>query len=171
MGSFSNRVIANRMTPQTRDLHRFFIPLESMMNSNANQLSASPTKDGALQQRVSRYKRRIPLSIALIVFGIGACLVSLALVSNQYGNTDTIGLVLFGFSGWVLVTGICHLFIQFRYAALVGLYCRALIGCIFACPVLGSFICDGPAEPRISRLRSKRRFADSIRQSNGRNVR
>jgi hypothetical protein len=63
----------------------------------------------------------------MIVFGIIAGLVSLFLVSNQFGNTDSIGIILFGCAGCVLVTGICHFFLRFLYAAIVGVLAAPLL--------------------------------------------
>ncbi|MEM9413819.1 MAG: hypothetical protein AAGA30_22110 [Planctomycetota bacterium] len=67
--------------------------------------------------------RRITVSIALIVLGLAL----LALVSNQFGNTDAIGLFLFGLAGCVFVTGVANLFLRLHYAVLVGVVAAPLL--------------------------------------------
>ena len=61
------------------------------------------------------------LPIGMIVCGIAVGFAGLALVSNQFGNTDTYGLPVVALGGYLLGTGICHLFTSLRYAALIGL--------------------------------------------------
>lgn len=42
------------------------------------------------------------------------------LVSNKYGNTDTIGLALLGLAGWIVATGVAYLFKRFKLAVFIG---------------------------------------------------
>lgn len=91
-----------------------------MPESNVTQSHQVPAKSGSVTQHVSRNYLRVAVSVALIVLGAAIGLVSLALVSNQFGNTDKIGLLLFGLAGWVFATGVGHLFFRLPYAVLVG---------------------------------------------------
>lgn len=93
-----------------------------MFQSNTNQISAGSSKDASMKKNIGDAKQRSWLSVTLMIFGIGLGISSLALVSNQFGNTDTLGLLLFGLAAWVLVTGIGHSFMRLPYAALVGLF-------------------------------------------------
>lgn len=94
--------------------------------NESDEISAKPVP-------VSRGNpRRIRVSIVFIVFGAAIGLVSLALVSNQFGNTDSIGLFLFGGAGCIFVTGVAYLFVRFPYAVLAGIVAAPLlVGLLF----------------------------------------
>ena len=96
------------------------IPLNRIPEWSVNLIETISEKPAPVKPRSSDSNRRVVVSIELIAVGITIGLVSLALVSNQFGNTDTIGLVLFGIAGWVFVSGICHLFLRLPYAVLIG---------------------------------------------------
>ena len=77
-------------------------------------------------------KWRTAVSVALILLGTFVGVVALALISNRFGNTAEVGLLLFAFAGWILVTGICHFFFRMQYAAIVGAIASPfLVGLLF----------------------------------------
>lgn len=69
---------------------------------------------------------RLVVSLALVLAGLATGLFSLALVSNQFGNTDVMGMVLMAFAGGVFATGVGLLFLRFRYAVLMGVLAAPL---------------------------------------------
>ena len=69
----------------------------------------------------SRCGRFRTISLVLIFFGVVTGIVGLALVSNQFGNTDTLGLPVVGLGGMALCWGFCSLFMKFRHAFLIGI--------------------------------------------------
>jgi len=64
---------------------------------------------------------RLVICIALIASGLASGVVSLALISNQFGNTDSFGIALLGFSGWLTGTGVSYLRTRLHIAFLVGI--------------------------------------------------
>ena len=82
-------------------------------------MKLQPTKDLAFQPAVVS-KWRVTVSIALLL--LGACLgvVGLAMVSNQFGNTDELGLIVFGCAGWLLASGVAYFFLRSKYALIIG---------------------------------------------------
>lgn len=69
---------------------------------------------------------RIVICLLLILSGVTLGVTALALVSNQFGNTDTIGLPLLGLAGWVSATGLSYLRFRFPVAALIGMIAAPL---------------------------------------------
>ena len=65
------------------------------------------------------YADRLRLSVcAILVFiGISSGVVALPLISNRYGNTDTIGVPLLAFAGWATATGVLYTRVRFFIAA------------------------------------------------------
>ena len=60
-------------------------------------------------------------SFSMILSGLIVGWIGLALVSNQYGNTDIYGLPVVGLGGMILVTGLGSLFLKYRHAIIVGI--------------------------------------------------
>jgi hypothetical protein len=58
--------------------------------------------------------------VFLILVGIICGLISMPLISNKYGNTDTVGLGLLGLAGWLVATGVAYLFKRFAIAVFIG---------------------------------------------------
>jgi len=69
---------------------------------------------------------RLATCALLILAGIALGFVSLAIASNRFGNTDTIGLVLLGVAGWSFGTGISYLWTRFLHAAVIGVFVAPL---------------------------------------------
>lgn len=85
-------------------------------------------------------------SVSVIVVGVIVGIVGMVLLSNRYGNTDTLGLPVIGLSGLLLGTGVSSLFLRWRYSVLVGLFCvpASLRPCVCS-PVVRSVLGADPA--------------------------
>lgn len=68
----------------------------------------------------ARSRFQVVVPILLVAFGAICGVTSLALISNQFGNTDSLGLILFGVASWMVVTGVSHIFIRLPMAAVIG---------------------------------------------------
>ena len=73
----------------------------------------------AYGRKLGRYG--VVLPVILILLGLLIGFAGLALVSNQLGNTDIYGLPIVSLGGFLLGTGICHLFAPLKRASLLGL--------------------------------------------------
>lgn len=100
------------------------------MNPFATPLSdseSSPAQhDRQSQLRASIGGWRLATCTLLVFAGLVLGVVSLTLVSNRFGNTDTIGLFLLGVAGWSFGSGIAYLRTSFMYAALIGFFVAPL---------------------------------------------
>ena len=65
--------------------------------------------------------RRIVIPMILVAIGTALGLLSIALVSNRFGNTDWVGLLLFPLAGGIFATGVAHLFLRLPSSALLGI--------------------------------------------------
>ena len=65
--------------------------------------------------------RRIVIPMILVAIGTSLGLLSIALVSNRFGNTDWVGLLLFPLAGGIFATGVAHLFLRLPSSALLGI--------------------------------------------------
>lgn len=92
-----------------------------MSRLGKNRMKSASFKESVPVNASISQPRPIGLPIAMTAFGILVGVLSLALVSNRFGNTDVFGIVFFGVAGWILVAGISLFFIRFRYAAAIGL--------------------------------------------------
>jgi len=63
--------------------------------------------------------RRIVIPMILVAIGTALGLLSIALVSNRFGNTDWVGLLLFPLAGGIFATGVAHLFLRLPSSALL----------------------------------------------------
>ena len=68
--------------------------------------------------------KRVPTVQAVLGTVIG--LVGLALVSNQFGNTDRIGFLVVGLGAFLLSTGVSSYFLRRGYAILLGVFAAPL---------------------------------------------
>jgi uncharacterized membrane protein YcjF (UPF0283 family) len=81
------------------------------------------------------------LPAALILAGAGIGLAGLVLVSNMFGNTDAIGLLVVCVAGMILGTGVCHLFMKLSHALIASLLCGPLaVGLLFIVYWLAVFV-------------------------------
>lgn len=94
-----------------------------MPESNINQSEMVSAKSGSA---LERSLLRSTAAFALIVFGAAMGFVSFELVSNRFGNTDTLGLFLFGLAGCIFVTGVSLFFLRLPHAILVGIIAAPL---------------------------------------------
>ena len=75
---------------------------------------------------------RLVVSLIFICAGFVVGVVGLALVSNQYGNTDIYGLPVVGLGGMLLFTGINSRFLKLRYSVILGIIAApASVGLLF----------------------------------------
>jgi hypothetical protein len=104
-----------------------FVVRQTKILVSSDDRNADRTTDDHLgTSRKSIGSLRIAICFFLVALGFTLGVVALALVSNKFGNTDTIGLALLGLAGCVSTTGICYLRLRFRTAALIGLLAAPL---------------------------------------------
>lgn len=77
--------------------------------------------EGSAHSREPVTWRRAVICCSLAAFGLILGLLSLPFMTNAFGNSDTMGLVLLGFAAWLFVTGISYIRFRFRTAALLGI--------------------------------------------------
>ncbi len=65
-------------------------------------------------------RSRSAASVPLILSGVVVGNIGLVLVSNRYGNTETLGLPVVAAGGLLLGTGVSSLFLKLRYSVVVG---------------------------------------------------
>ena len=70
------------------------------------------------------------ISVAVIVIGAIIGVVGLVLVSNRFGNTDTLGLPVVAIGGFLLGMGISSLFMKWRYSLIVGVLLAPFSVCL-----------------------------------------
>jgi hypothetical protein len=97
-------------TPLTEDLTRFETSLPNVRRSVVSGIGTA----------------RVAYCLFLVCVGIIFGLIAMPLISNKYGNTDTIGLGLLGLSGWMVATGVAYLFKRFAIAAFIGVVAAPL---------------------------------------------
>lgn len=101
------------------------------MNPFATPLSDSEAnhppchRPSPLRDRIGGW--RLFTCTLLILAGVVSGVFALALVSNRFGNTDTIGVVLLGVAGWSFGTGISYLRTRFLNAASIGIFVAPLV--------------------------------------------
>ena len=78
------------------------------------------------ESRRLRFDLRTIIALVLLTLSIPFGILALALVSNQFGNTDTIGIRVLGFAGWLAGTGYSYLHLS------KNLFVSALIGLLAA---------------------------------------
>ena len=105
----------HRSHSPTEDLH---LDLDHSDTDQNNGMAGTP------RNFAIRWRPVICLLVSLSGLSLGA--LALALVSNRFGNTDTIGLPLLGLAGWATGTGLLHLRFRLRDAALLGLFAAPL---------------------------------------------
>lgn len=86
---------------------------------NPFEASGVPYLDANHVERADKW--RMPIALAFIVVGVVIGLIGLALVSNQFGNTDIYGIPILGLGGMLLATGVSRFFLKLRYSVLVGI--------------------------------------------------
>ena len=90
---------------------------KSMLGPSVMKANETSSSTGS----VSQLRSRGPLfGTTLVVIGAALGLLSLAWISNQFGNTDRLGLLLFPLASGVFVTGLVHLFFRLPIAILAG---------------------------------------------------
>lgn len=97
------------------------------MCTKSNPFAAT---DVGIEPRRRNSKRLI--SVAVIVIGAIIGIVGLVLVSNRFGNTDTMGLPVVTIGSFLLSTGVSSLFMKWRYSFVVGVLLAPLsVGMLF----------------------------------------
>ncbi len=89
---------------------------DGQSNPFATEIANPTTNPSCQPMRGSR----LVISLLFICAGLVVGVVGLALVSNQYGNTDIYGLPVVGLGGMLLCTGISSLFLKLRYSLILG---------------------------------------------------
>ena len=97
------------------------IRLKVMPDDQPNPFAAGNAAPAPNPSRQPVRGSRFVVSLIFICAGFVVGVVGLALVSNQYGNTDIYGLPVVGLGGMLLFTGLSSRFLKLRYSVIFGI--------------------------------------------------